>query len=55
MKQNKKVFTYAAKVHPHLARENELIVSYVVNAYELGPVIADAELYWPRFVRIMLK
>jgi hypothetical protein len=55
MKQNKKVFTYAAKAHPHLASGNELVVSYVVNAYELGPVIADANLYWPRFVRIALK
>jgi hypothetical protein len=55
MKRNKKVFTYAAKAHPHLANGNELIVSYVANAFELGPVIDDAELYWPRFVRVTLK
>jgi len=55
MKQNKKVFNYAAKAHPHLASGNELIVSYVVNAFDLGPVIDNAELYWPRFVRIALK
>jgi hypothetical protein len=55
MKQNKKVFTYAAKAHPHLAGGNGLIVSYVVNAFELGPVIDDAKLYWPRFVRVTLK
>ncbi len=55
MKRNKKVFSYAAKAHPHLANGNELIVSYVVNAFELGPVINDAELYWPRFVRVRLK
>lgn len=55
MKQNKKVFTYAAKAHPHLATGNELVVSYVVNAFDLGPVINDAELYTPRFVRVKLK
>ena len=55
MKQNKNVFTYAAKAHPHLASGNELIVSYVANAFDLGPVIDNAELYWPRFVRVTLK
>jgi hypothetical protein len=55
MKKNKKVFSYAAKAHPHLAGGDELIVSYVVNAFELGPVIEDSELYWPRFVRVRLK
>jgi len=56
MKQQKGVFTYAAKAHPHLAADaNELVISYVVNAFELAPVINDAELYWPRFVRVRLK
>jgi Domain of unknown function (DUF4185) len=55
MKQNKKVFTYAAKAHPHLATGNELVISYVANAFELAPVINDAELYTPRFVRVGLK
>ncbi|HEY1191741.1 MAG TPA: DUF4185 domain-containing protein, partial [Gemmata sp.] len=55
MKKDKKVFTYAAKAHPHLATGNELVISYVVNAHELGPVISNAELYWPRFVRVQLK
>lgn len=56
MKQRKGVFTYAGKAHPHLAaNENELVISYVVNAFELAPVINDAELYWPRFVRVSLQ
>jgi hypothetical protein len=56
MKQQKGVFTYAAKAHPHLAGHgNELVISYVVNAFQLAPVINDAELYWPRFVRVSLK
>jgi hypothetical protein len=55
MKVDKRVFTYAAKAHPHLAGERELVISYVVNAFELGPVLNDATLYWPRFVRVVLK
>lgn len=56
MKQNKGVFTYAGKAHPHLAAgDNELVLSYAVNSFELAPVINDAELYWPRFVRVSLK
>jgi hypothetical protein len=55
MKANKNVFCYAAKAHPHLATGNELVISYVVNSFELGPVANDAELYWPRFVRVKLK
>ncbi len=55
MKTDKKVFSYAAKAHPHLAAGNELVISYVVNAFELGPVINNADLYWPNFVRVVLK
>lgn len=55
MKKDKKVFSYAAKAHPHLAKGNELVVSYAVNAFELAPVINNPELYWPRFVRVQLK
>ena len=55
MKADKKVFTYAAKAHPHLGGERELVVSYVVNSFDLAPVINDATLYWPRFVRVTLK
>lgn len=56
MKKDKKVFSYAAKAHPHLAADgNELVISYAVNSFDLAPVINDAELYWPRFVRVSLK
>lgn len=55
MKQNKKVFTYAGKAHPHLAGDNELVLSYVVNSFDLASVVNDAELYWPRFVRVSLR
>lgn len=55
MKKDRKVFTYAAKAHPHLANGNELVISYAVNSFELAPVINNAELYWPRFIRVTLK
>ena len=55
MRQNKKVFSYAAKAHPQLSGENELVITYCVNAFELGAVLNDAMLYWPDFVRVKLK
>ena len=55
MKRDKKTFTYAAKAHAHLAGENELVVSYAVNSFDLAPVINNADLYWPTFVRVKLK
>jgi len=55
MKKDRKNFTYAAKAHAHLAKGNELVISYAVNSFELAPVINNAELYWPRFVRVSLK
>jgi hypothetical protein len=56
MKTDKRVFTYAAKAHPHLAADgSELVISYVVNSFDLAPVLNDAGLYRPRFVRVGLK
>ncbi len=54
-RRDKVVFTYAGKAHPHLAADDELVVSYATNAFELGPVINNADLYWPNFVRVKLK
>lgn len=51
---DKGVFCYAAKAHPSLGADDELVVSYVANAYDFGRVMADASLYWPRFVRVRL-
>ena len=55
MKADNAVFTYAAKAHPHLGGDSELVVSYVVNSFDLAPVINDATLYWPKFVRVVMK
>lgn len=55
MKKDRKLFTYAGKAHPHLAGNNELVISYAVNSGDLAQVINDAELYWPNFVRVQSK
>jgi hypothetical protein len=55
MARDKKVFSYAAKAHPQLADEDELVISYCVNSFDLAPVLNDASLYWPTFVRVKLK
>ena len=55
MKKDRKVFTYAGKAHPHLSTGNDIVITYAVNSYELAPVLNNAELYWPRFVRVTLK
>jgi hypothetical protein len=55
MKADKKVFTYAGKAHPHLSAGKDIVITYAVNSFELAPVINNADLYWPRFVRVTLK
>ncbi len=47
-------FTYAAKAHASLSRRDEVTLSYVVNAGDIGQVVRDATLYWPRFVIVRL-
>lgn len=55
MKPGKKLFTYAAKAHPSLSKDRDIVVSYVVNSFDFWQVARDASLYWPRFVRIKMK
>jgi hypothetical protein len=55
MKMDRKVFTYAGKAHSHLSMGNDIVITYAVNSYDLAPVINNAELYWPRFVRVTLR
>ncbi len=56
MKWDKKIFCYAAKAHPMLATTpDELIVTYAANSYDFGQLMDNAQLYWPRFVRVTVK
>lgn len=54
MSRDKRIFCYAAKAHPSQGTDDALMISYVANSYDVGQVIADASLYWPRFVRVPL-
>jgi hypothetical protein len=55
MKADRRAFTYAGKAHPHLSSDRDVVITYAVNSYDFAPVINNAELYWPRFVRVTLK
>ena len=55
IKWDKRVFCYAAKAHPLLAANDELVISYVAGSHDFWHVFSDARLYWPRFIRAKLK
>jgi hypothetical protein len=52
---DKKIFCYAAKAHPELAKGDELVISYVANSFDFWQVARDARLYWPRFIRVKVR
>lgn len=54
MLKDQGVFSYAAKAHPSQAGDDALMISYVVNSFEVQRALDDASLYWPRFVRTKL-
>lgn len=47
------VFVYNAKAHPHLSDPGELLISYNVNTFEFADHFADADIYRPRFIRLV--
>lgn len=49
---HKTYFCYAAKAHPEISLENELIVTYVCNSTDFWQMAADARIYRPRFLKI---
>jgi hypothetical protein len=53
-KRSRSYFCYAGKMHPELGRPDELIVTYAVNSSNFSDLFNDAQLYWPRFVRLKL-
>ncbi|MGC8835263.1 MAG: hypothetical protein ACP5R4_14545, partial [Armatimonadota bacterium] len=48
----REVFCYAAKGHPELSSEGELLVTYATNSFQLKEVLENSQLYFPRFVRL---
>lgn len=43
------VFAYNAKAHPELTKDGRLLISYNVNTSDLAKVVAEADIYRPRF------
>ena len=54
MGRDKKLFCYSAKAHPSLSAGRDVVISYVVNSFDFWQVAREANLYWPRFVRVTL-
>jgi len=46
-------FTYNAKAHPHLTPEDELLISYEVNTFSFSEHFQNADIYHPRFIRLI--
>ncbi len=53
LKDDKDRFAYAAKAHPEVSGENDLLISYVVNSHDFWKMVGDAEIYRPRFIRVL--
>jgi len=47
-------FCYAGKMHPELSAPGELIVTYAVNSGNFSDLFDNAQLYWPRFLRLKI-
>ncbi len=45
-------FTYNAKMHPNLSEPGNFLISYNVNTTAVG-ALSDANIYYPRFIRII--
>jgi hypothetical protein len=49
------VLTYNAKAHPELSDRNQgLLISYNVNATTSEAILEDADIYRPRFIRVII-
>jgi len=48
-------FCYAAKGHPELSRNDDLVITYVCNAHDFWQMARDARIYRPRFIRITFE
>jgi len=51
-KWHKTYFCYAAKAHPEISKQDELIVTYVCNSTDFWQMASDARIYWPRFLKL---
>lgn len=52
--EDQKAFFYAAKAHPALAADDELVISYVANSFDFGKLVRTPDIYRPRFIRVKI-
>jgi len=52
LKPAKDLFAYNPVAHPYFLENNELLVSYCVNSFNLNDLFEDAEKYRPVFIRL---
>lgn len=52
-----KYLCYAGKSHPELAQENEIIITYISNSWEVEELFGkgSSKIYVPNFVRLTFK
>lgn len=50
--ENDQLFTYNALAHPQFTENNELLISYNTNSFELADHFVNAGIYRPRFIRV---
>lgn len=50
--ENDQLFTYNALAHPQFTKNDELLISYNTNSFELGDHFVNAGIYRPRFIRV---
>lgn len=50
--EDTKAFFYAAKAHPALAGEDELVISFVANSFDFGRLVRTPDIYRPWFIRV---
>ena len=55
MKLDKRVFCYNGKAQPLLSSDDEIVISYVANSFELSQIAEDSGMYLPRFIRLKLS
>jgi hypothetical protein len=51
----KDLFAYNPVAHPHLNENDELLVSYCINSFNLNDLFEDASKYRPVFIRIPIE
>lgn len=47
------LFTYNAKAHPHISEPGELLISWNVNTFNFWDHFAYADIYRPRFIKLV--